>query len=329
MRNRVLIAATTVTVAVLVTLAAGSAVADESQETTVLKNASRATFLANATYTYGTFSLASWVDTASSGELVTYPAPGKTGPLVVGSTCIPRDQNPLNGGLIGSQPAGDLSTCMRFAAEQTSSGTFTFRVDEPGMPADGRYLGDGDSGGFLDLLSTTPLTQFIITPRPAISVQASAGPTTASLAVGTDVQFRFAVTNTGNVDLTGLTLASLAFDGTGTPGALTCDVAALAPGAQASCVTDYTLTATDTARTDVRMTASATAADPSGTPVSSEATAVLALTTSAPQPRTQLAATGVPTAPAASSAIALAAIVLTGALMAGSAVRRRMRTSRG
>lgn len=323
MRTRTRVAATTATVAALVALAAGTAFADGSSETTVLKNAAKPTYLANATFTgYGT-PIPSWIDTATSGELVTYPAPGETAALVVGSTCIPRDQSPRNGGLIGSQPAGDQSTCMRFAAEQTSSGTFTFRVDEPGMPADGHYLGDGDRGGFLDLLSTTPLTQFIITPHPLITVEASASPAPASLAVGTDVQFRFVVTNTGNVDLTGLTLTTLAFDGSGTPGAFDCDGATLAPGAQTTCTSDYALSLSDAHLTEIRMTAAASATDPEAATVSSEGNAVLTVREPAPQ----LAATGAPVATAGTAAtVTMAAMLIAGSLALGSAARGRRRS---
>lgn len=274
------------TVVAVLMLSGGPATADGTSENTVLKNASKPTYLANAMWR----TTPSWVDKAPSGELVTYPAPDHTGPLIVGSTCIPRDQDPVNGGLVRTQDAGDGSTCMRFTAERTSSGTFTFRVAEPGMPADGRYLGDGDGGGFLDLISTTPRTQFVITEHPALTVTATVTAAELSRAATGPVQFVFDVTNAGNVDVHNLAIAASTFTGSDTPSDLVCDLATLGPGATTQCTSDYTVTADDEAQGAIDLTVVATALTPSDATVTSAATTATLVTREVAAP--QLAATG-------------------------------------
>ena len=103
----------------------------------------------------------------------------------------------------------------------------------------------------------------------------SATPGTVSKA-GQQVEYRFAVTNTGNVTLSGVTVKDTAFSGTGTLGAITCPESSLAPQASETCTADYTVTQADVDAGTITNTATVsglppkTSADPSPTAVTSQ-----------------------------------------------------------
>jgi hypothetical protein len=284
----------------------------------VLKSASKPTYLATATWR-GT--VPSWVDTATTGELVTYPAPGETSAFIVGSTCLPRDQDPRNGGLVRYQDVGDGSNCMRFTAELRPGGGFAFRVAEPGMPADGRYLGDGDHGGFLDLISTTPIAQYVVTDHPELTVTGTVTAADLTLAATGPVHFVFDVTNSGNVDVNSLGLAATAFTGSDAPSSLICDQVTLTPGATTQCSCDYTVTVADEAQSQIALSVAASALTPSGATVTSAVATATLVTREVVVP--QLAATG----SSGAVTIALGAALLTGGLT-GLVVGRARRSRR-
>ncbi len=100
---------------------------------------------------------------------------------------------------------------------------------------------------------------------PALTVEKNADPTTAT-AAGQTIDYRFLVTNTGNVTLTGITVAETAFTGTGTPPAVTCpvDAASLLPGASTTCTATYETTLADVEAGEIRNTAVASANAPGG-----------------------------------------------------------------
>ena len=64
-------------------------------------------------------------------------------------------------------------------------------------------------------------------------------------AAGQTVTYTFAVTNTGNVTVHGVSVAETAFAGTGTVSAVTCPATTLAPGASTTCTATYTVTQAD------------------------------------------------------------------------------------
>ncbi|MFF5175762.1 choice-of-anchor A family protein [Micromonospora sp. NPDC000089] len=87
--------------------------------------------------------------------------------------------------------------------------------------------------------------------KASISIAKSVTPTVVARA-GDTVTYRFAVTNTGNVPLSGVTVQETAFSGTGSLGPITCGTppvangaVALDPGASVTCTAGYTATAAD------------------------------------------------------------------------------------
>ncbi|MFE6748034.1 GEVED domain-containing protein [Kitasatospora purpeofusca] len=127
-----------------------------------------------------------------------------------------------------------------------------------GTPPDGGTPVTSPPGG------TTVLTD----PRPALTVVKSSD--RQQLAVGERITYTFAVTNTGNVTLTGVGVSETEWTGSGPAPQITCPDAAksLAPGAQVLCTATHTVTQDDADRGIVRNTATATGTPPGGgTPV--------------------------------------------------------------
>ena len=150
-----------------------------------------------------------WVDSNPRPVTVRYPAVGETGVLEVNGTCVPLTQSPTNAGLVGI-PTGDGSRCLTFRSELTTEGFFTFRVETPGAATNGRYLGDGNAGSALDLLSPTPIVLFAIPEEPSGTV-ALTGRTEDTnddgrIGAGDDVVWSTSTENTGNVRLRDLSL---------------------------------------------------------------------------------------------------------------------------
>ena len=224
-----------------------------------LQNSKKSTFLALDT---NAVTRNTWWDRATTPGTVTYPAPGKSGPVVIDGTCMPASMDPS---VVQNYaiPFNDPNDCLQFDSELTTEGYFTFVVDMPGAAADGRYLGDGNSGGWLDLLSTTPLVLFSIPEEPAGS---------ADLAVRTDdtdgdgvittkdtAVWSASLRNSGNVRLRDLSLTL----SNGVP--LACDPAVVDAGAVASCESEpVPLTQADIDRGSLEATMTATAKTPSG-----------------------------------------------------------------
>ncbi|MCI0155682.1 DUF11 domain-containing protein [Leifsonia shinshuensis] len=125
---------------------------------------------------------------------------------------------------------------------------------------------------------------------PAISLVKTGGLAAgASGAVGDTVDYSFAATNTGNVTLTGVTIADplpglsgLTFTWPGTPGTLE-------PGQSVTAVATYALTAADVNAGAVVNTATATGTDPGGDPVTGDDTTTVSIT---PAPGIALVKTG-------------------------------------
>lgn len=104
----------------------------------------------------------------------------------------------------------------------------------------------------VDTAETTPVTSnaasTTITQTPNLSVVKSVAPGTPTpLTLGQIVTFQFLVTNTGNVTMSGVTIAETAFNGTGGTGAITPSGGAsvLAPGASTTFSATYAVTQND------------------------------------------------------------------------------------
>ncbi|ADP81862.1 DUF7507 domain-containing protein [Pseudofrankia inefficax] len=109
-------------------------------------------------------------------------------------------------------------------------------------------------------------TSFTLTRADAASIGLAAFPQLASsfASAGVVLQFRYTVTNTGAVPLTGVTLlSSLA------RASVRCEGTTLAPGASTVCVATYTTTQADVAAGGVTNVATATGQPPTGPAVDS------------------------------------------------------------
>lgn len=113
---------------------------------------------------------------------------------------------------------------------------------------------------------------------PALTLTKTATPTTATDA-GTPVTYSFAVTNTGDIRLSNVTINETAFSGTGTLGTVTCRSTNLAAGASTTCSASYTATQADVDAGVLTNTATATGTVPTGgTTTSTPSTATVTFT---------------------------------------------------
>ena len=117
----------------------------------------------------------------------------------------------------------------------------------------------------------------------ALSVVKTASPTTVN-AAGDKVTYSFAVTNTGNVTIDGVTINDSSFSGTGTLSAITCPTgaAALAPAATITCTATYKVTQRDLDAGTVTNTADATGTSPAGGTITSPGSTATVSATAAP-----------------------------------------------
>ncbi|MFS1302356.1 beta strand repeat-containing protein [Streptosporangium longisporum] len=81
-------------------------------------------------------------------------------------------------------------------------------------------------------------------PAPSLALLKTASPSTVT-AAGREVVYSYAVVNTGNLTLTGVTVADVTFSGTGTPGVIVCPVTTLAPQETTTCTSTYVTTQAD------------------------------------------------------------------------------------
>jgi uncharacterized repeat protein (TIGR01451 family) len=158
-------------------------------------------------------------------------------------------------------PAGGESSCGTFGCGSYDIATATPEITS--LTMNFGYAGTGMSSNLFSLLlGVTPAA-------PALTMTQTVSPATAYTA-GTQVTFRYLVTNTGNVPLTGVHPTVTAFTGTGTASVISCPSATLAAGDAETCTQTYRLTAADVTAGLITNTATATG-DPAGLePVTTE-----------------------------------------------------------
>jgi uncharacterized repeat protein (TIGR01451 family) len=176
-----------------------------------------------------------WVDTGKTATDMTYPEIGGSAILTMGGTCVARTTKHTATALTAI-PTGTGIDCLRFAARLTSEGLFTFQVDDPGAPANGYYLGDGNNGGVLDLLSAQPFMTFAAPEDPATTLVGELTTQASAPMAGDQLTTSLTITNTGNTRLTKI-IASDSLDskldcGTGS---------SIVPGDSITCVGSVTL----------------------------------------------------------------------------------------
>ncbi|MER5645461.1 hypothetical protein [Streptosporangium sp. NPDC002524] len=119
-------------------------------------------------------------------------------------------------------------------------------------------------------VSSAPSTETVAAdPVPGLALLKTASPSTVT-AAGRTITYSYAVVNTGNATLTGVTVTDTAFSGTGTPPVVTCPVTTLAPQATTTCTGTYVTTQADVDAGSIVNTAVATGTPPTGPAVASD-----------------------------------------------------------
>ncbi|SDJ09592.1 conserved repeat domain-containing protein [Frankineae bacterium MT45] len=125
---------------------------------------------------------------------------------------------------------------------------------------------------------TDPLGQPVTSAPSTVTVQAQQNPSLLLVksalsqsidTVGQAVTYAFAVTNTGNVTISNLTLADTFVAPAGPAADAVCPVTLLAPGASTTCLATYTSTQADFDAGIITNTATASGLDPQGNPAAS------------------------------------------------------------
>ncbi|WP_344918785.1 beta strand repeat-containing protein [Streptosporangium oxazolinicum] len=215
---------------------------------TVLKTASPSTVAAagrTVTYSYLVVNTAnvtltgvSAVDTAFSGSgappVVTCPV----------TTLEPQDSTTCTGTYVTTQADIDAGSIVNTAV---ASGT------PPAGPA----------------VTSAPSTSTIaVVSAPSLALLKTASPSTVA-ASGRTVTYSYALVNTGNATLTGISATDTAFSGSGTPPVVTCPVTTLEPQASTTCTGTYVVTQADIDAGQVVNTATASGTPPTGPAVTS------------------------------------------------------------
>ncbi|UUW87118.1 DUF11 domain-containing protein [Pimelobacter simplex] len=154
---------------------------------------------------------------------------------------------------------GDATTCTatyEVTQADVDAGSLTNTATAAATPPQG------------DRLTSAPDTEVLpLPPAPALSLVKSSDAT--DLRVGQVVTYAFAVTNTGTVTLTDVSVTEGAFSGSGALSPITCPPGALAPQAQITCVATYTVTQDDVDAGALTNTATAHGTPPTGDPIAS------------------------------------------------------------
>lgn len=164
-------------------------------------------------------------------------------------------------------PAGALAPTMSVTC--TASYTVTQADVDAGAVTNTATATATPPAGVTPPVSAPSTATVTATPAPALSLLKSATPTSVDV-VGQQLTFSFQVTNTGNVTMSGVSIAEGAFSGTGTLPAPSCPQPSLAPGSSETCTASYLVTQADLDAGQVVNTATATGTPPgSTTPVPS------------------------------------------------------------
>ena len=227
------------------------------------------------------------------GDTVTYTfAVTNTGNVDLTGVSVDDTQQAPAGGLASGPTCESLSSpqglcsgsSTSLAPGQVATFTATYVVtqadlDHGSINDSATASGSPPSGPPIDSLPSTASVP--VTQSPALSIVKSAAPASVS-AVGDTVTYTFAVTNTGNVDLTGVSVddtqeapaGSLASGPTcqslsSPPGSCSGSSTALAPGQSASFTATYVVTQADLDNGSINDSATASGSPPSGPPIDS------------------------------------------------------------
>lgn len=156
-------------------------------------------------------------------------------------------------------------TTLAAGESMTCTGTYTITqadVDAGRVVNTATVTGTSPSG---DQVTDTDDATYPVEQEPELTVDKQ--PAVGTIEVGNEISYPITVTNTGNTTLTSLTLVdSITTD-------VSCDVDQLAPGESAECVALYTVTQADVDACEIVNVATAAAARPDGSTVTSDDTA--------------------------------------------------------
>jgi uncharacterized repeat protein (TIGR01451 family) len=184
---------------------------------------------------------------------------------------LPLDRFQVTDQLIGAVtcPAGPLLSGASITCTATNPYVITAADATAGKvinnsSASGRPVGSTEAVVNSGTSSTeTP----VMTAAPSLTMVKTATPTSVQVA-GSVVNYRFTVTNTGNVPVDGIAIDETTFTGSGAVPAAVCPNIVIAPGSSIDCVATYTVTQADVNGGGVHNVAIATG-NASGTPVAS------------------------------------------------------------
>ncbi|MGH9059999.1 MAG: DUF7507 domain-containing protein, partial [Acidimicrobiales bacterium] len=137
-------------------------------------------------------------------------------------------------------------TTLAPGASTTCTATYVLTQDDVDSGRlDNTATAHGKQPGSADPTTSNPSSVSIPTPaHPAITLAKTADPTTVDRA-GQSVTYRFVVTNTGDVTLSGVGVGETRFTGSGPAPEINCPNVVLAPGASQTCLAIYPVTQAD------------------------------------------------------------------------------------
>ena len=246
--NTATVAGTPPVGAAVTAIAAETVLASSGPAITLVKSALPATVTAaGQTITYS-FSVTNNGNVTLSSVTVSDPLPGLSAITCPTSTLA---------------PAASITCSASYAVTQGD-------IDGGAVNNTATVSGTPPTGAAVTATDTATVTA---PASPSISLAKAASPMTVT-AAGQTISYSFAVTNTGNVTLTGVAVDDPL------PGlsAVTCPVNVLAPSAQTTCAATYTLTQADMDAGTVTNTATGSGTPPTGAAVSGQDTVTVSVT---------------------------------------------------
>nr|WP_084344288.1 DUF11 domain-containing protein [Microbacterium resistens] len=207
-------------------------------------------------------------DVLVAGETITYSfAVTNTGNVTLTDVQIAEDAF-TGSGEVSAISCPDEAASL--APGRTITCTATYTVTQADVDA-GSVENTATASGFPprggDRVSSDPSsTEATAEPEPGIEIVKSSD--TESFVAGQTITYSFAVTNTGNVTLTDVTVKEGDFDGTGELSAIECpaEASSLAPGETVTCTATYVATQADADRGSLTNSATGTGTPPGGEP---------------------------------------------------------------
>ncbi|MFK0242996.1 hypothetical protein ACIQTX_19235 [Microbacterium sp. NPDC090281] len=206
-------------------------------------------------------------DITAAGQEITYSfVVTNTGNVTLADVAVTETEFTGTGTLpVPTCPAGAASLAPTVQVTCTAVYTVTQADIDAGGVTNAASATGTPPGGGTPPVSPPSEVEVPSVPSPALTVAKTADVTNIT-AAGQEITYSFVVTNTGNVTLADVAVTETEFTGTGTLPTPTCPAgaASLAPTAQVTCTTVYTVTQADIDAGGVTNAASATGTPPGG-----------------------------------------------------------------